>query len=343
MTQPDNPSCHPRESGDPVTADAGKLGLTPPRVDFAARLWRRALSAERPFRQHHRLLAPRFRGDDSERKRGRFSIALKALAASGLAPVASAALAAGPKNWQIGFGEPGSEIETLIVGLHGRIILIGSLIVVLVLGLLLFVAWRFHASRHPDASRVARAPVLEFGWTVLPIVILGAIAVPSLAVLRYEADIPPAELTLKVTGFQWFWRYEYPDHEGVVFDSLMLPPNELNPGQPRLLEVDSRVVVPTGAVINFLVTSGDVVHSFFIPTLGLQIYAVPGKLNQTWVRIDRPGVYYGQCNQICGLDHSFMPIAIDARSPADFAAWLAETRAPAPPPGAAPAGTEAPQ
>ncbi|HET7717700.1 MAG TPA: cytochrome c oxidase subunit II [Bauldia sp.] len=240
---------------------------------------------------------------------------------------APSAHAAGPENWQVGFGDPGSAIARLIVDLHDRVVLIGAAIVLIVLGLLVFIALRYRASRNPEASRVARAPLLEFAWTVLPIVIVGLIAVPSLAVLRYEADIPRPELTVKVTGFQWFWRYEYPDHAGVAFDSLMLPAEELEPGQPRLLEVDSRVVVPTGTVIEFLVTSGDVVHSFFIPTLGLQIYAIPGRLNATWVKIDRPGVYYGQCNQICGLDHSFMPIAIEARAPADFEAWLASTRA----------------
>jgi cytochrome c oxidase subunit 2 len=235
--------------------------------------------------------------------------------------------AAGPENWQIGFGEPGSAIARLIADLHDRIILMGAAIVLVVLGLLLFIAWRYRAARNPEASRVARAPILEFAWTVLPIVIVGVIAVPSLAVLRYEADIPEPALTVKVTGFQWFWRYDYPDHAGVGFDSLMLPAEELGPGQPRLLEVDSRVIVPTGTVIEFLVTSGDVVHSFFIPTLGLQIYAIPGRLNRTWVKIDRPGVYYGQCNQICGLDHSFMPIAIEARAPADFEAWLDAAKA----------------
>ena len=235
--------------------------------------------------------------------------------------------AAGPENWQVGFGEPGSAIARLVMELHDRVILIGTVIVLIVLGLLIFIAWRYRAARNPEASRVARAPLLEFAWTVLPIIIVGVIAVPSLAVLRFEADIPPPELTVKVTGFQWFWRYEYPDHEGVAFDSLMLPDEELEPGEPRLLEVDSRVVVPTGQVIEFLVTSGDVVHSFFIPTLGVQMYAIPGRLNSTWVKIDRPGVYYGQCNQICGLDHSFMPIAIEARAPADFEAWLASTKA----------------
>jgi len=241
--------------------------------------------------------------------------------------LATAAHAAGPENWQVGFGERGSGIATLIAHLHDRVILIGAAIVFVVFALLVYIALRFRASRNPEASRTARAPLLEFAWTVLPIVIVGAIAVPSLAVLRYEADVPSPELTVKVTGFQWFWRYEYPDHERVAFDSLMLPAEELEPGQPRLLEVDSRVVVPTGQVIEFLITSGDVVHSFFIPTLGVQMYAIPGRLNRTWVRIDRPGVYYGQCNQICGLDHAFMPIAIEARAPAEFEAWLASTTA----------------
>lgn len=257
-----------------------------------------------------------FRGDDR--------VAWAALVAF---LTAASAHAAGPENWQVGFGERGSVIATLIADLHDRVILIGAVIVLIVLGLLVFVAWRYRASRNPEASRVARAPLLEFAWTVLPIVIVGVIAVPSLAVLRYEADIPPPELTVKVTGFQWFWRYEYPDRDGVAFDSLMLPAEELEPGQPRLLEVDSRVVVPTGQVIEFLVTSGDVVHSFFIPALGVQIYAIPGRLNRTWVKIDRPGVYYGQCNQICGLDHSFMPVAIEARAPAEFEAWLASVKA----------------
>ena len=143
--------------------------------------------------------------------------------------VTSPAAAAGPENWQVGFGEPGSAIARLVTELHDRVILIGAVIVLVVLGLLVYIAWRYRAARNPEASRTARAPVLEFAWTVLPIVIVGVIAVPSLAVLRYEAEIPPPELTVKVTGFQWFWRYEYPDHDGVAFDSLMLPAEELKP------------------------------------------------------------------------------------------------------------------
>ena len=243
---------------------------------------------------------------------------------SALAIISLPVHAAGPENWQIGFSEPGSEIDALIIALHDRIVLIGGVIVFLILAILLFSAWRFRATRHPDASQVARAPALEFGWTVVPVFILGLIVVPTLAILDYEADIPDPDLTVKVTGHQWFWRYEYPDADNVVFDSIMLPAEELEPDQPRLLAVDNRVVVPTGKNITFLIASGDVVHSFFLPSLGVQMYAIPGRLNQTWVNIDRPGVYYGQCNQICGMNHSFMPIAIDARSPEDFATWLAE-------------------
>lgn len=264
------------------------------------------------------------------------------IAASGIV-ASTVAQAAGPENWRIGFPEPASRIEELIVALHDRVVLIGGLIVLLVAVILFYCAWRFRAARHPQASKVARAPVLEFGWTVLPIIVLGMIVLPSLAVLSYEADIPPADITVKVTGFQWFWRYDYIDSDGVVFDSLIVPEEELEADQPRLLTVDNPLVVPTGAAIHFLVTSGDVIHSFFLPPLGVQMYAIPGRLNQTWVRIDRPGMYYGQCNQICGLNHSFMPIAVDARSPEDFAAWLAEAKArfsgvtPAPPVAIVPA------
>lgn len=248
--------------------------------------------------------------------------------AAAAAALPFAALAAGPADWEIRFPEAGSEIATLIAALHNHIVRIGGVIVLIVLGLLLFTAWRFRASRHPEASRVARAPVLEFGWTVGPVIVLGLIAVPSLAVLRYEGRLPPPELTVKATGYQWFWKYDYTDYpdDHVVFDSIMVPEQALQPGQPRLLTADNPLVLPVGKVVRFQITSGDVVHSFFVPSLGLQMYAVPGRLNETWVRIDRPGLYYGQCNQICGANHSFMPVTIDARADADYAAWLAEAR-----------------
>jgi cytochrome c oxidase subunit II len=247
------------------------------------------------------------------------------LAVAACAAAATARADGAPQNWRVGFPDPGSEIASLIVALHDRIVLIGGLIILLVAAIMLFVILRFRASRHPDASRVARAPVLEFGWTVLPVIVLGLIAVPSLTVLSYEADIPPAGLTVKATGYQWFWSYTYDGEPDIVFDSLMKPFEELEPGEPRILTADNPLVLPTDTVIRFEVTSGDVVHSFFVPPLGVQIYAVPGKLNQVWVQIARPGIYYGQCNQICGLNHSFMPIAIEAKTPDDFRSWMSET------------------
>lgn len=239
-------------------------------------------------------------------------------------------LAQAPANWQTGFGVSASQMKERIVALHDHILLIGACIVALVVVLIGFALLRFRASRHPTASKVTRMPWLEFGWTVVPVLVLGAIAAPSLQLLAYESDIPDAQLTIKVSGHQWFWRYSYPDNGGFAYDSIMLPPASVPAGEPRLLAVDNRMVVPVGAVVRIQVTSSDVVHSFFMPALGLQIYAVPGRLNETWTRVEKPGVYYGQCNQICGLNHSFMPIAIEAMAQADFDTWLrdAATRYP---------------
>jgi cytochrome c oxidase subunit 2 len=216
---------------------------------------------------------------------------------------ASLALAQSPVNWQMGFGVSASDTKARIVALHDHILLIGICIVVLVTGLIGFALVRFRESRHPVASKVTRMPWLEFGWTVAPVLVLGSIAVPSLQLLAYESKIPDAPLTVKVSGHQWFWRYSYPDNGGFQYDSIMLPPSAVPPGEPRLLAVDNRMVVPANTIVRIQVTSSDVVHSFFMPALGLQIYAIPGRLNETWIRVDKPGVYYGQCNQICGLNH----------------------------------------
>jgi cytochrome c oxidase subunit 2 len=232
-----------------------------------------------------------------------------------------------PANWQTGFGVSASETKARIVALHDHILLIGVCIVVLVAVLIGFALIRFRSSRHPTASKVTRMPWLEFGWTVAPVLVLGAIAAPSLQLLAYESDIPVASLTVKVSGHQWFWRYSYPDNGGIAYDSIMLPPAAVPAGEPRLLAVDNRMVVPVGAVVRIQVTSSDVVHSFFMPALGLQIYAIPGRLNETWTRVDKPGIYYGQCNQICGLNHSFMPIVIEAMAQADFESWARDAAA----------------
>lgn len=240
------------------------------------------------------------------------------------------------------FGTSASETKARIVDLHHHVMLIGIVILLVVSLLIVFALVRFRSDRHPAASKVTRLPWLEFGWTIVPVLALGAIAAPSMQLLAYEAKIPDAALTIKVSGHQWFWRYTYPENGGFAFDSIMLPPAAVPEGEPRLLAVDNRMVVPVGAVVRIQVTSSDVVHSFFMPALGLQIYAVPGRLNETWTKVDRPGVYYGQCNQICGLNHSFMPIAIEALPQADFDAWVqqARTRFPASAANAGPSTTQ---
>jgi cytochrome c oxidase subunit 2 len=213
-----------------------------------------------------------------------------------------------------------------IAAFHEHLMWIGGGIAGLVLALLVYVCIRYRESRHPLPWRVTRAPLLEFGWTVVPVLVLAAIIVPSLKLVAYQSTIPEGDLTVKAGGHQWFWRYEYPDH-GISFNSAMLPPHSLGAGQLRLLEVDNRLIVPIGKTVRLLTTSSDVVHSFFVPSLGLQIYAVPGRPNETWVKVDRAGSYFGQCNQICGLDHSFMPIAIEAVSEEHFEAWLKDRQA----------------
>jgi cytochrome c oxidase subunit II len=251
----------------------------------------------------------------------RLAILLWTLLISGATSVAAA-----PENWQVGFGEPGSMLKVRIIAFHWHVLAVGGGILLLVVAILATCLWRFREERHPEPARFARAPLLEFGWTALPVAILGAIAVPSLALLAYESRVPAAGMTVKLTGHQWFWHYDYPDHGDIAFDSIMLPPESLAPEQQRLLEVDNRLVLPVGVDVRLHVVSADVVHSFFVPPLGLQAYAIPGRLNEVWTRIERPGVYYGQCNQICGLDHAFMPIAIEALGAQDFASWLEQAR-----------------
>lgn len=268
---------------------------------------------------------------------------LAATLAAALLLAPAAALAGAPENWQIGFSAPGSEIKAHIVALYRHVVTIGAAIVLIVIGLLGYIAFRFRESRNPTPRSFSRAPLLEFAWTVAPVAVLAAIAMPSLRLIAMQTGMGIPELTVKVSAHQWFWRYSYPDNGGISFDSSMIPPAMLERGQPRLLEVDNRLVLPVGVTVQILVTSQDVVHSFFVPPLGIQIYAVPGRLNTTWTRIDTPGVYYGQCNQLCGLNHSFMPIAVEALARADFDAWVAKAKSavgalPESTPAAAPPG-----
>ncbi len=256
----------------------------------------------------------------------------RTLAVAGLAAAcASPAFAQTPAPWQMGMQAAHSPVEHGIHGLNELVTWIIVGITVFVAGLLAYVMWRYHARRNPVAGKLSHHSTLEVAWTAIPVLILVVIAIPSFRLVYFEDRVPAehADLTVKVTGHQWYWEYTYPDAKGLHFDSYMVHDEDLRPDQKGLrhLAVDNQLVLPAGKNVRILTTSGDVIHSFFIPSLGVQRYAIPGRTIETWVNVDKPGDYYGECNQICGTNHSVMPISIHAVSPDDFAKWLAQAPA----------------
>ena len=232
-----------------------------------------------------------------------------------------------PENWQLGFQAAHSPTQAGIEGLHALVLWLMAFVTIFVAALLLFVIWRYRASKNPVASRVSHHTLLEVAWTVIPALVLIVIAIPSFRLIYFEDRTNAPDMTLRVTGHQWYWEYTYPDQGNISFSSYMIPEDQLKPGELRNFDVDNRVVVPAGKNIRILTTSADVIHSFFVPSLGVQRYAIPGRTIETWVKVDKPGVYYGQCNQICGTNHSLMPIAVEALSSGDFNAWISKAKA----------------
>jgi cytochrome c oxidase subunit 2 len=213
------------------------------------------------------------------------------------------------------------------------LLLLCAVISIFVLALLLYAMVRFRRSVHPVPSRNTHNTTIEVVWTLLPVLILVAIAIPSIRLLRHQYTPPPADVTVKVTGHQWYWTYELPDY-GVTFDSYMLkeasdPTRQANQRArtdndgPPLLAVDERLVIPQGKVVKFIITADDVIHSFAVPAFWIKQDANPGQLHETWAEVDRPGVYFGQCSELCGARHGFMPIGVEVTSPAEFAKWVA--------------------
>jgi cytochrome c oxidase subunit 2 len=231
-----------------------------------------------------------------------------------------------PAPWQLGFQPAASPIMEQITSFHTYVTIIITVIGLFVLGLLIYVMSRFNERRNPDPSRTTHNTTLEVAWTIVPVLILVAIAIPSFRLLFAQYDIPKPDLTITATGSQWYWTYEYPDH-GITFDSIMVQEADLKEGQPRLLTVDREVVVPVGKNVVVGVKSNDVIHDWAMPSFGVKLDAVPGRLQTTWFRAEREGVYYGQCSELCGRNHAFMPIAVRVVSEADFADWLAKTKA----------------
>lgn len=197
-------------------------------------------------------------------------------------------------------------------------------VAVFVFILLVWVVYRYRAAANPVASKTSHNTTIEVVWTVVPVLLLAVIAVPSFRLLADQYDPPKADLTIKAIGHQWYWEYEYPDQGGFSFDAIMLTDAEsAERGSPKLLDTDNRVVVPVGSTVKVLTTASDVMHSFAIPSFWVKMDAVPGRINETWFKVDRPGVYFGQCSELCGTKHAFMPIAVEVVSKSEFAAWVA--------------------
>ena len=245
-------------------------------------------------------------------------------------PVASAkaAIIGAPEPGQIGFLPANSPIQSDIEWFHNAILLPVTIgISVLVLALLAYVVFRFNERSNPSPSRTIHNGPLEIAWTVVPALILVVIAVPSFRLLADQLVIPAPDMTLKVTASQWHWNYGYPKAEGgFAFDSIIKENKDLKPGDINLLAVDNAAYVPVGKVVEVDVTSQDVIHSFSVPSFGVKIDAIPGRLNKTWFKADREGVFHGQCSNICGIDHAYMPIEIHVVSEGDYQAWLAAAK-----------------
>jgi len=238
-----------------------------------------------------------------------------------------AAHAEEPQPWQLGMQPSASPVRDQIDFLHDDILLpITTIASLFVLSMLVYVVIRFNAKRNPIPSKISHNTTLEIVWTVVPILVLGVISIFSLKLEYFMDKAQHADMTLNVTGHQWYWSYQYPDNGNLSFDSNMIQDDQLKPGQKRLLDTDNPVVLPVGTTIRILVSGTDVIHSWFVPAFGVQEYAMPGRANESWVRIDREGTYYGECNQICGVNHPFMPIQIQAVSKEAFAKWIEEAK-----------------
>lgn len=243
------------------------------------------------------------------------------------------ALAAQPFDWQMGLQPAASSLMQDIHWFHNFTLVIIAAIVTLVVGLMAVVLIRFNSRANPSPRKTSHNTLVEVVWTVVPIIILVIIAIPSFRILFNQVEVPPADLTVKAIGYQWYWGYEYEGDGEVAFDAIMLSDEERTQRKsergltdqdvPRLLATDNDMVVPVGKVVRLQVTAADVIHAWAIPAFGVKIDAVPGRLNETWFRADKVGVYYGQCSELCGRDHSFMPIAVRVVTQQQFDQWLA--------------------
>ena len=230
-----------------------------------------------------------------------------------------------PHPWQLGLQQAATPVMDNIVWFHNFLLWLIVAITLFVLVLLMVVIVRFNARSNPVPSRTTHNTLIEVAWTVVPVLILVSIAVPSFRLLFLELYLPKADITIKATGKQWFWSYSYPD-EKFEFDSLLVQEKDLKQGQPRLLTADNAMVVPVNKVVRVQTTGADVIHSWAVPSFGVKIDAIPGRLNETWFKAEHTGTYYGQCSELCGRDHAFMPIEVRVVSDQEYTAWIADAK-----------------
>ncbi len=235
-------------------------------------------------------------------------------------------LFASVKEWQLSFQNPATDLMQKVISLHNGILIVMTLVTIFVLFLLFYVSFRFSAKRNPNPTTTAHNTVLEVLWTAIPIVILVIIAIPSFRLLYQQEKNENYDMTVKIIGHQWYWEYEYPDHGNFYFESYMVQDEDLKEGDLRLLTVDNPLVIPANKNIQILITAGDVLHSWAVPSMGLKTDAVPGRLNETWVNVKEPGTYRGMCSEICGTGHGFMPIVVKVLPENEFMAWANQAK-----------------
>ena len=236
------------------------------------------------------------------------------------------AISSEPKPWQMDLQEPAGIIATKATDLHNFLLVVITLISVFVLGLLVYVCIKFREKPNVKPSKTSHNTIIEIIWTVVPVLILVVIAIPSFKLLYLTEADKPVDMVVKVSGAQWYWNYEYPDEE-ISFDSYIVAEEDLKDDQKRMLDVDNPLVVPEGTRIKFLITGNDVMHSFFVPSLALQVYSIAGRINEIWTEVPLgKKKYYGQCNQICGVNHAYMPIVIQALPKDEYEVWLKEAK-----------------
>ena len=239
---------------------------------------------------------------------------------------ATGSLADQPKQWQFGFQDAASQSMRDIVSFHNNLLLpIIIAISVFVLFLMIYTCIRFRASKNPVPSKTTHNVAVEVLWTLIPCLILIVMAVPSFKILYKQDTIPKVDLTIKAVGYQWYWGYEYPD-ENIIFESYMIKEEDLKENQPRLLTVDNELVVPVNKVVKVLITANDVLHAWALPSFGVKRDAVPGRINETWFKAEKTGTFYGQCSELCGIKHAFMPITVNVVTQEEYATWLSDAK-----------------